>query len=105
MCCRWLGWTVRSPASDLLTCVLTRDDSVRLFSTKSFKPLGTLKYHKDSCQALVFARPTPPGEEDDEDDEDDEYDEAQKEERSRWLVSASKDKLVSIWSLVSFDKK
>lgn len=33
--------------------------SVRLFSTKSFKALGTLIYHKAAVQALVFARAYP----------------------------------------------
>ena len=28
---------------------------VRLYSTKSFKSLGTLAYHKDNCHALAFA--------------------------------------------------
>jgi hypothetical protein len=32
---------------------------VRLFSTKSFKALGTLIYHKPAVQALVFARAYP----------------------------------------------
>jgi len=33
--------------------------SVRLFSTKSFKALGTLIYHKAAVQALAFARARP----------------------------------------------
>jgi hypothetical protein len=33
--------------------------SVRLFSTKSFKALGTLIYHKAAVQALAFARACP----------------------------------------------
>jgi hypothetical protein len=34
---------------------ITRRRSVRLFSTKSFKPLGTLVHHKAGIQALSFA--------------------------------------------------
>jgi hypothetical protein len=33
--------------------------SVRLYSTKSFKALGTLVYHKEALQALAFARACP----------------------------------------------
>ncbi|KAL1759323.1 WD40-repeat-containing domain protein [Schizophyllum commune] len=47
-------------------CIAIRDDGrvcavggwdggIRLYSTKSLKPLGTLRYHKTSVQALVFA--------------------------------------------------
>lgn len=32
---------------------------MRLYSTKSFKALGTLVYHKDALQALAFARASP----------------------------------------------
>jgi len=32
---------------------------VRLYSTKTFKALGTLIYHKDALQALSFARAHP----------------------------------------------
>lgn len=31
------------------------DGGIRLYSTKTLKPLGTLRYHKTSVQALVFA--------------------------------------------------
>ena len=47
-------------------CIAIRDDGrvcavggwdggIRLYSTKNLKPLGTLRYHKTSVQALVFA--------------------------------------------------
>ncbi|KAF9039678.1 WD40 repeat-like protein [Hymenopellis radicata] len=79
------------------------DGKIRLYSTKTFKPLGTLKYHKASCQAVAFAHsdPTLPTV---SDDEDEELDESEKADRSRWLVGAGKDKLVSVWSLMSFEK-
>jgi ASTRA-associated protein 1 len=32
---------------------------VRLYSTKSFKALGTLVYHKDALQAIAFAHASP----------------------------------------------
>jgi ASTRA-associated protein 1 len=32
---------------------------VRLYSTKTFKALGTLIYHKDALQALAFSRARP----------------------------------------------
>ncbi|KAF4613712.1 hypothetical protein D9613_007781 [Agrocybe pediades] len=85
------------------------DGKIRLYSTKSFKPLGTLKYHKTTCHCVEFARPfTSPGngdmneDKDDSDEEDISYEE--KMERSRWLVAGSKDNRVSIWSLMSFEK-
>jgi hypothetical protein len=40
---------------------LNADDchSVRLYSTKTFRALGTLIYHKETLQALAFARACP----------------------------------------------
>ncbi|KAF8917549.1 WD40-repeat-containing domain protein [Mucidula mucida] len=79
------------------------DGKIRLYSTKTFKPLGTLKHHKASCQAVAFAHSDPalpPA----SDDEDDDLDESEKADRSRWLIGAGKDKLLSIWSLMSFEK-
>ena len=82
---------------------------IRLYSTKKFRPLGTLAYHKSTCQALVFARSqpepstaTPLGEADDDDDDD--MSEAEKAERSRWLISGSHDNRVAIWALMDFGK-
>ncbi|KAI4520699.1 WD40 repeat-like protein [Schizophyllum commune Loenen D] len=51
-------------------CIAIRDDGrvcavggwdggIRLYSTKTLKPLGTLRYHKTSVQALVFAHSRP----------------------------------------------
>jgi hypothetical protein len=73
------------------------------------KPLGTLKYHKTSCQVLEFARVvdtvTVRGKpvEDDEDSED-EMSEHEKAARARWLIGGGKDNRISVWSLMSFTK-
>ncbi|KAF9453422.1 WD-40 repeat-containing protein [Macrolepiota fuliginosa MF-IS2] len=84
------------------------DGSVRLFSTRTIKPLGTLKYHKSSCQAIEFARspanaesPTTPN---DDDESDDELTLEERTKRGRWLVAGGKDGRISIWSLISFSK-
>jgi hypothetical protein len=76
--------------------------SIRLFSTKSFKPLGTLKYHKSSVQAIAFAHPLASQEGEVLDDEDDDFDTTDRANRARWLIAGSKDNRVSIWSLVDF---
>ncbi|KAJ3530838.1 hypothetical protein NM688_g7655 [Phlebia brevispora] len=82
------------------------DGKVRLFSTKSLKPLGILDYHKKSCQCAIFARLTKDAREDrnHEEDSDDEMSKEEKEERSRWLIVGSQDTRVSIWPLISFEK-
>jgi ASTRA-associated protein 1 len=75
------------------------------------KPLGTLKYHKTSCQVLEFARAVdtmrakekPVGFPDDDDSED-EMNEDEKAIRTRWLVGGGKDNRISVWSLISFTK-
>ncbi|KAI0370398.1 WD-40 repeat-containing protein [Pilatotrama ljubarskyi] len=88
------------------------DGKVRLYSTRTFKPLGTLTYHKKNCQCVAFTRSQPQapasatlaagagGEEDDEDD----MTEREKAERTRWLVSGGQDSRVAIWSLMNFGK-
>ncbi|KAI0779107.1 WD-40 repeat-containing protein [Irpex lacteus] len=85
------------------------DGKVRLYSTKSLKPLGTLDYHKKSSQAVAFARSlcgtiSEAADEEDADSED-EMSQAEKEERSRWLAVGSQDSRVSLWQLISFEKK
>jgi hypothetical protein len=70
------------------------------------KPLGTLKYHKSSCQTIEFARPLsgsqPALESDDNMPSDDEWTQEEKAERDRWLIAGGKDCRVSIWALISF---
>jgi hypothetical protein len=75
---------------------------VRLYSTKSIKPLGTLAYHKEACQAVAFAHNLVPapvelhGERDDDDDNG-------TEERARWLASGGKDGRITLWPLIDFE--
>lgn len=92
-----------------MTAVGGWDGNIRLYSTKSFKPLGKLKYHKIACQCLEFARSIPieenPGVDEENDSDDEELSNEEKLNRSRWLVAGVKDNRVSIWSLMSFDKQ
>ncbi|KAF8577783.1 WD40 repeat-like protein [Ramaria rubella] len=80
------------------------DGKVRLYSTKTFKPLGTLAYHKEGCYAIAFACDMNKSElsQDKKDDTDDADD---REERWRWLATGGKDARVSIWQLMDFDRK
>jgi ASTRA-associated protein 1 len=75
--------------------------SIRLYSTKKFKALGTLEYHKSGCFALAFARPLAP----EEAQEDEDYELEELIARGQWLVSGGKDSRVCIWPLISFSKK
>ncbi|KAK0506524.1 WD-40 repeat-containing protein [Armillaria luteobubalina] len=79
------------------------DGRIRLYSTKSFKPLGTLKYHKNGCQAVAFAR-TLSVYHANEDEDDDGMSRQEMGERSRWLIGGAKDKLITIWSLIAFNR-
>jgi ASTRA-associated protein 1 len=95
--------------------------SVRLYSTKSFKPLGTLKYHGQSVYEVAFAHgsltlgqpPQPSIGSDDavaetvagtDDQEDDWWEETDSERRCRWLVTAGKEGRVAFWLLDKFEK-
>lgn len=92
------------PGSSFPNCTFR----IRLYSTKTLKPLGTLGYHKDGCQAVAFASTQALQAKgvcessQDEDDSDEEMGNNEKEARSRWLVGAGKDSRVSIWTLISF---
>lgn len=92
--------------------------SIRLYSTKSFKALGTLRYHKTSIQCIALAHPTEITETAskrteelstrvyEEENEDSDYDEisaSDREKVSRWLIAGGKDTRVSIWELMSFE--
>ncbi|KAN0092896.1 WD40-repeat-containing domain protein [Tylopilus felleus] len=84
------------------------DGKVRLYSTKSFKPLGTLVYHKENCHALAFASTYRDGDSvhvaDGLDSNEDDMTDEEKRQRGRWLVAAGKDNRVSMWGLMSFEK-
>jgi len=85
-----------------LSFLLTNANRIRLYSTKSFKSLGILKYHKSAAQCLVFARAIVNSSHSEMHKED--MDMQDKIEQSKWLVAGSKDCRVSIWSLISFAK-
>ncbi|KAH8118214.1 WD40 repeat-like protein [Phellopilus nigrolimitatus] len=87
------------------------DGKIRLFSTKSFKSLGTLSYHAKSCQALAFAHSSTRSacsnatvDGDGSEDEDDELTNEEKEGRSRWLAAGAQDTRLTVWELMNFDK-
>ncbi|KAL4252581.1 WD40-repeat-containing domain superfamily protein [Abortiporus biennis] len=84
------------------------DGKVRLYSTKSLKPLGSLDYHKKNAQSVAFARSfdgtLAASDSQDGNNSDDEMTEDEKEERSRWLAVGSMDNRVTIWPLISFEK-
>lgn len=85
--------------------LLTRSSRTRLYSTRSMKSLGTLEYHKQSCQAVTFARrhaPTVAESSAITDETDDDMDEEEKAERGRWLAAGSQDQRVSLWTLMDF---
>jgi len=88
------------------------DGRIRLYSTKSFKQLGVLAYHRDGCFAVAFARSVPLstfgaaaaaaaacGDEDDDDRAD-----GERADRRNWLVAGSKDSRVSVWNVGSFER-
>lgn len=87
--------------------------SVRLYSTKTFKPLGQLDYHRDTCHVVAFpslARPAPPSDEDPEHDEEEEDSDSEDESQAlstmeRWMVSGGLDGRVGVWELMDFEKK
>ena len=115
--------------TDIPISVAHPSHRIRLYSTKTLKPLGTLDYHKDGIQAITFARnalppPHPPknqggeggvesragatsasaGEGDGVGDDDDEFSGSEIEARKRWLVAGGKDGRVSVWELMDFTK-
>lgn len=86
---------------------------MRLYSTKTFKSLGQLDYHRDTCHVVAFpslARPGPPLEEDPEHQEEEEESDSDDEAHAlpmieRWMVSGGMDGRVGVWELMDFEKK
>jgi len=108
-----------------------RSHRIRLYSTKTFKSLGTLDYHKDGIQATTFARSPPPiscpsqnqsregrgeprtgvtpapvgeGDAAGDGDDEDEFSRSEIEARKRWLIAGGKDGRISVWELMDFAK-
>jgi hypothetical protein len=91
--------------------------SVRLFSVKTFKSLGTLAYHRETVNTIVFphfsrqdvTRANTGGEGEDE-DEDMDMD-GQVGNRAgvkgvgRWLCTGGKDRRVALWELRDFVRR
>lgn len=116
--------------TDTSTSIVCFPNRIRLYSVKTFKPLGTLDYHKDGVQALTFARNPPPpfhpskiqsgeGEagsrssatsasaeagDGTRDEDEDEFSDSEIEARKRWLVAGGKDGRISVWELIDFAK-
>jgi hypothetical protein len=78
---------------------------VRLYSTKSLRPLGTLAYHREGCQAVALAHDytSGTGTNVQVDGEDDSDGEEEQRERARWLASAGKDGRIVLWPLIDFE--
>src|ERR1700733_11818430 len=49
------GWDGRYVAVRIGFHTSLQPFSIRLYATRTMKPLGTLKYHKTGCQVLEFA--------------------------------------------------
>jgi len=80
------------------------DGSVRLFSTKSLKSLGTLSYHRHSCDAIAFV-PVAAGQSIGEDGTEVVTYSQAVETRERWMATCSKDRRVALWELKDFARK
>ncbi|KZV88287.1 WD40 repeat-like protein [Exidia glandulosa HHB12029] len=95
------GNAALSIRSDGRVCAVAGwDGKIRLYSTKSFKSLGSLTYHREGCFCVSFSHPVDGGSAASEDPGEplamtgDEL-----IQRSTWLAAGSKDSRVSIWQL------
>lgn len=79
------------------------DGRIRLFSAATFKPLGSLSFHRESVQALAFANAGSKLLTEDDTIElgADESDE-EEESRDQWLASGGKDRRIALWALKRF---
>ncbi|KAJ9095247.1 hypothetical protein QFC21_005613 [Naganishia friedmannii] len=100
------------------------DGGIRLLSTKTFKSLGTLSYHRQSCHTISFPHNLAASCADDlhlgdhssvleidgDDSEDDsDYETSDQKATShnvmRWMVSGAKDRRLALWELKDFSRK
>jgi hypothetical protein len=91
--------------------MLLTPNSIRLYSTRTVKSLGTLQYHKAACQAVAFAHlpiPVPFDQQDltgtSGEEEEEDFTSRDREDRTRWLFGGGKDNRVSVWALMDFNK-
>ncbi|KAH8089136.1 WD40-repeat-containing domain protein [Filobasidium floriforme] len=101
---------VKVDSTGKIVAVAGWDGSIRLFSVKSFKSLGTLAYHRDMCNTLVFPfNETGDRREGEEDSEDEEYGTSSvgraRKKTEGWLVSGGKDRRIAIWQLKDFTRR
>jgi len=75
------------------------DGKIRLYSTKTCKPLGTLNYHKTSCQSVIFAHQYESVTKDSDISAEKDLENVQ-----TWLAGGGKDGRISIWRLMDFSK-
>jgi len=73
------------------------DGNIRIFSTKAFKALGTLKYHREGCSALAFMHELT-----DNSESDPEGMTTAGDSHANWLIAGGRDSRVSIWKLMEF---
>ncbi|KAG9008457.1 ASTRA complex subunit [Tulasnella sp. 427] len=80
------------------------DGKIRLYSTKNFKFLGLLDYHKGVLQCVTLASldGSPSSTPDRGEDNSEELELEERQKRSRWLASTGVDKRVAIWELMDF---
>jgi hypothetical protein len=115
----------------LKAVALAESDRIRLVSAATFKPLGTLKFHRETVHTLAFASAPRPsagtgydrsdaetesvvdteaetveiGESSGESDEDEVGDgDGGVPPRERWLASGGKDTRVALWGLIDFGR-
>jgi hypothetical protein len=111
------GWDGRCVLVDhgsispvMLISLKTHTLSIRLFSVKSFKSLGTLAYHRDTCNTLAFPFNETGDRREGEADSDDEEFGMSPVGRARkkaegWLISGGKDRRIAIWQLKDFTRR
>jgi WD40 repeat protein len=98
---RWPGNAAINIREDSKICAVAGwDGNIRLYSTKFCKPLGTLAYHRTSCQTVCFARLCKPPL-----DDNDASSLRDWEDTKNWLASGGKDGRIALWKLMDFTKK
>ena len=88
--------------------------SVRLFSVKTFKSLGTLGYHRETVNTIVFPHLSPGDAvqantademEDHDEDIDGQVGRGGVKGVDRWLATGGKDRRVALWELRDLRRK